>query len=194
MKPLLGTQTAPLQGDSPKAGPSGLAQRSASEKASLGGFDTLNKAEVYDHHHDSYPRQFHHDQDLPHHFEPAPSPLPSGSGGGGGAGGIVHVDTQVLNRFELSSPPELNLQTADGEIVPLTRVPQDEALRLASSGATVIHVPTQAEQQQQPAVAAPVLAPVGMALEPQPIEAEVILVDAENLAEFIPPQGNGEGR
>lgn len=163
--------------DSPKPGPSGLQQKSASEKS----LDLLNKAEVYDLHQDSYPRQFYHDQDLPHHFEPAASPLPSGSSG---AANIVHVDTQVLNRFELSSPPELNLQTADGEIVQLTRVPQDEALRLASSGATVIHVPT-ADEQHPPQ---PVAAPQAQLHDPRPIEAEVILVDAEKLAEFMPQQ------
>eukprot|EP00095_Tigriopus_kingsejongensis_P007001 maker-scaffold430_size173499-snap-gene-0.50 protein:Tk07001 transcript:maker-scaffold430_size173499-snap-gene-0.50-mRNA-1 annotation:"pr domain zinc finger protein 5-like isoform 1" len=40
-----------------------------------------------------------------------------------------------------SGGTEIKLQTMDGDIVQLTPVPQDEALRLASSGATVIHVP-----------------------------------------------------
>ena len=39
--------------------------------------------------------------------------------------------------------------TAAAEVVQLTPVPQEEALRLASHGATVIHVPAVAAQQQQ---------------------------------------------
>lgn len=45
------------------------------------------------------------------------------------------------------SPSELEYHTVDGEVLQLTRVPQAEAMRLVNSGATVIHVP--AEQQQQ---------------------------------------------
>ncbi len=41
------------------------------------------------------------------------------------------------------APGDLEYRTVDGEVLQLTRVPQDEAMRLVNSGATVIHVPAE---------------------------------------------------
>eukprot|EP00094_Tigriopus_californicus_P011243 TCALIF_10850-PA protein Name:"Similar to prdm10 PR domain zinc finger protein 10 (Xenopus tropicalis)" AED:0.11 eAED:0.11 QI:0/0.66/0.6/1/0.88/0.9/10/128/1672 len=79
------------------------------------------------------------------------------------AASMLHSEQQQQQRQLEQSPPaliphasssgihEIKLQTLNGEIVQLTPVAQDEALRLASNGATVIHVPEQEQSQASPA-------------------------------------------